>query len=123
MMERRSDTMANIKSQKKRILTNEKARQSNQHFRSHMRTMIKKALVALTAKDASVPTVVRDAVSAIDRACTKGVIHRNAAARKKSELQHRAAHLYPIADTLTARLPHGSRAFFYLLTATRDAVA
>jgi small subunit ribosomal protein S20 len=84
--------MANIKSQKKRILTNEKARQSNQHFRSHMRTMIKKALVALTAKDPSTATVVRDAVSAIDRACTKGVIHRNAAARKKSELQHRAAH-------------------------------
>jgi len=86
--------MANIKSQKKRILTNEKARQSNQHFRSHMRTMIKKALAALTGGDKTVvEPAVRDAVSAIDRACTKGVIHRNSASRKKSELQHRAAHL------------------------------
>lgn len=85
--------MANIKSQKKRILTNEKARQRNQHFRSHMRTMIKKALAALESKDAGVAsTAVRDAISAIDRACSKGVIHRNSAARKKSELQHRAAH-------------------------------
>lgn len=86
--------MANIKSQKKRILTSEKDRQANQHFRSHMRTMIKKAVAALDSKDSgTVETAVRAALSAIDRACTKGVLHRNAAARKKSELQHRAAHL------------------------------
>lgn len=85
--------MPNIKSQKKRVLTNEKARQSNQHFRSHMRTMIKKAVAALDANDAgTIEGAVKSAVSAIDRACTKGVIHRNAAARKKSELQHRTAH-------------------------------
>jgi small subunit ribosomal protein S20 len=85
--------MANIKSQKKRILTSEKDRQANQHFRSHMRTMIKKAVAALAAPSEETQTAVRNAISAIDRACTKGVLHRNAAARKKSELQHRAAHL------------------------------
>ncbi|MBI1317974.1 MAG: 30S ribosomal protein S20 [Candidatus Hydrogenedens sp.] len=85
--------MANIKSQKKRILTSEKDRQSNQHYRSLMRTRIKQALQAFEANDAeAIKTTVAEAVSTIDRACTKGVIHRNSAARKKSELQHRAAH-------------------------------
>ena len=84
--------MANIKSQKKRIGTNELARQRNASMRSRMRTLIKNALSAIEAKDAekTAPTV-KAALSAIDRAVTKGVIHRNAAARKKSMLQTRAA--------------------------------
>ena len=85
--------MANIKSQKKRILTSEKDRQTNQHYRSLLRTRIKQALVAFEQKDPeAIKATVLKAVSTIDRACAKGVIHRNAAARKKSELQHRAAH-------------------------------
>ncbi len=84
--------MANIKSQKKRILTNEKARQRNMAIRSRMRTMIKQALAAIDAKDAEqIKTAVPTALSAIDRAASKGVIHANNAARKKSSIQHRAA--------------------------------
>ena len=86
--------MANIKSQKKRILTNEKSRQRNMAVRSRMRTMIKHALTAIEAKDAEqVKTAVPAALSAIDRAASKGVIHANNAARKKSSIQHRAAAL------------------------------
>ena len=86
--------MANIKSQKKRILTSEKARQRNQHYRSMMRTHIKMAVDALESKDKEAAADrVKQAVSTIDRACAKGVIHRNSAARKKGELQHRAAAL------------------------------
>ena len=86
--------MANIKSQKKRILTNEKARQRNMAVRSRMKTMIKHAMTAIEAKDADqVKTTVAAALSAIDRAASKGVIHPNNAARKKSSLQHRVAAL------------------------------
>ena len=83
--------MANIKSQKKRILTDEARRVRNMSVRSRMKTMIKNALSALESKDSEkVQTALPAALSAIDRAATKGVIHRNAAARKKSALQHRA---------------------------------
>ena len=86
--------MANIKSQKKRILTNEKSRQRNMAVRSRMKTMIKHAMTAIEAKDADqVKTTVAAALSAIDRAASKGVIHPNNAARKKSSLQHRVAAL------------------------------
>ena len=84
--------MANIKSQKKRNLTNEKARQRNMAYRSRMKTMIKNAMTAIEAKDSeAIKTSVAIALSAIDRAATKGVIHPNNAARKKSSLQHRVA--------------------------------
>jgi small subunit ribosomal protein S20 len=80
--------MANIKSQKKRIVTNEKARQRNIAVRSRMRTIIKQAREALETKDAAqIAPAIKAAVSEIDRAAAKGVIHRNSAARKKSELQ------------------------------------
>jgi small subunit ribosomal protein S20 len=82
--------MANIKSQKKRILTNEKARQRNMAVRSRMKTLMKKAQSAMAAKEAGAKDALREALSAIDRAASKGVIHKNAAARKKSELQHLA---------------------------------
>lgn len=82
--------MANIKSQKKRVLTNEKRRVRNVAVRSKMRTVIKNALTALDAKDAEqIKTAVPEALSVIDRAVTKGVIHRNSAARKKSMIQSR----------------------------------
>ena len=81
--------MANIKSQKKRNLTNEKARQKNVAVRSKMRTIVKQAREALTTNDAAkIGDAIKAAVSEIDRAAQKGVIHRNSAARKKSELHH-----------------------------------
>ena len=83
--------MANIKSQKKRILLNEKNRQRNMAVRSRMKTAIKKVQTAVAAKDPQqIQAALKAAVSEIDRAASKGVIHRNAAARKKSSLQHLA---------------------------------
>lgn len=80
--------MANIKSQIKRIRTNEKRRMRNQSVRSQMKTMIKKALAAQadTPGEADKQAALVAAISAIDRAAAKGVIHPNAAARKKSNL-------------------------------------
>jgi len=82
--------MANIKSQKKRILTNERRRVRNMAVRSRMRTMIKNAMAAVESKDQEkIKAIVPQALSVIDRAASKGVIHRNAAARKKSMIQSR----------------------------------
>jgi len=86
--------MANIKSQKKRIRSNEKQRVHNMAVRSRMKTMIKQAMEAINAKDMEkVKATLPKALACIDRAVSKGVLHRNAAARRKSSLQHRAAAL------------------------------
>ena len=83
--------MANIKSQKKRILTNEKSRQRNMAVRSRIKTYSKAADEALEAKDAEqIKTAVNAALTELDRAARKGVIHKNCAARRKSSLQRRA---------------------------------
>lgn len=83
--------MANIKSQKKRIKTNELRRQRNAAVKSRMKTFIKQAMTAIESKDAeAIRKVIPAALSEIDRAASKGVIHRNSAARKKSTLQRGA---------------------------------
>lgn len=79
--------MANIKSQKKRIITNEKRRMKNASIRSAMKTMIKKAHQSLNSNDEKLKeTAIKKAIAIIDRACSKGVIHKNSAARRKSRL-------------------------------------
>ncbi len=81
--------MANIKQQKKRNLTNEIRRQKNASVRSRMKTLVKNANAAIESGDeAQITAAVPAALSAIDRATSNGVIHRNAAARKKSTIQH-----------------------------------
>jgi len=81
--------MANIKSQQKRIITNEKSRQRNISVRSKMRTVVKQVREAIASKDqALIAPALKSAISVIDRAASKGVIHANSAARKKSELQN-----------------------------------
>lgn len=83
--------MANIKSQKKRIITNENNRQRNISTRSRIKTLTKQAMAAIDAKDGeNVKVALPAALSAIDKAVTKGVLHPKSAARKKSSLQHRA---------------------------------
>jgi small subunit ribosomal protein S20 len=84
--------MANIKQQKKRIKQDAKHHDRNQHVRSRMKTLMKKAQASLAEgnADAAKPAVT-EAISAIDRAASKGVIHPNSAARKKSSLMHRAS--------------------------------
>ncbi len=82
--------MANIKSQKKRIRTNEERRQRNVAVRSRVKTMGKRALSAIEAKEPEqMRTELTAAISAVDRACAKGVLHRNTAARRKAILQTR----------------------------------
>ncbi len=71
--------MANIKSQKKRNLTNAKAHERNKAVRSELKSRIKSA-------QSGDEEAVRAAIKKIDMAAQKGVIHKNAAARKKSRL-------------------------------------
>jgi small subunit ribosomal protein S20 len=79
--------VANIKSQIKRIKTNEKARQRNKAVKSSLKTAIRKTREAVEAGDFSkAEELARQAGRKLDKAASKGVIHRNAAANKKSAL-------------------------------------
>ena len=79
--------MANIKSAKKRAITSEKNRQHNASRRSMMRTFMKKVLVAIASGDKDAATKAFVEVQPIlDRYATKGLIHKNKAARHKSRL-------------------------------------
>ncbi|MDJ0315888.1 MULTISPECIES: 30S ribosomal protein S20 [Arthrobacter] len=79
--------MANIKSQKKRILTNEKARQRNLAVRSGVKTAIRAVNTAVAAgdKDAATAALV-NAGRKLDKAVGKGVLHANNAANRKSAI-------------------------------------
>ena len=83
--------MANIKSQIKRNKQNEKRRLRNKAVRSELRTRVKSAEAAVGTDNAA--TAANVALSKIDRAAGRGVIHKNAAARKKSRLMKRLARL------------------------------
>ena len=86
--------MANIKSQKKRILTNEKARQRNKAVKSSLKTAVRRFNTAAEAGDAEqAATLARDASRKLDKAASKGVIHKNQAANRKSAMAKRAATL------------------------------
>ncbi len=79
--------MANIKSQIKRIKTNEKAQTRNKSARSGLKTAIRRFKDAVTAGDAAkIKEELRVASKTLDIAVSKGVIHANAAANKKSAL-------------------------------------
>jgi len=79
--------MAQIKSQIKRIGTNEKARQRNVSYRSRISTQAKKVRVAVEKKDAKAAEAeLKLAIKLIDKSVTAGVYTRNTAARKKSSL-------------------------------------
>ena len=79
--------MANIKSQKKRILTNAKAAERNKAIKSELRTRVKSAVKSAGAEDGD--EAVRIAVKRLDMAAAKGIIHPNQAARRKSRLMKR----------------------------------
>jgi small subunit ribosomal protein S20 len=76
--------MANIKSQKKRILTNAKSQERNKAVKSELRTRVKTA--TSSAGTAASAEDVRMAMKRLDKAATKGIIHPNQAARRKSRL-------------------------------------
>ena len=80
--------MANIKSQKKRILPAEKARQRNKAVRSELKTAIKAVRTAVEAgqlEDAQVAA--NKASRLLDKAASKGIVHKNQAAQRKSGVQ------------------------------------
>ena len=79
--------MPNIKSAIKRVKTNDKRRMLNASQKSALRTAVKAADVALANNEvATAPAAVALASKKLDKAVTKGLIHKNAAARKKSRL-------------------------------------
>lgn len=79
--------MANSKSAKKRILVSEKKRVRNRPFRSAARTLVKKAELAIHSGDQEAASAaVKTAISTLDRVESKGIIHKNNAARRKSRL-------------------------------------
>ena len=81
--------VANIKSQKKRNLTNAKAAERNKAVRSELKSRVKSAVKSVG--DDSSDEAVRMAVKKIDSAASKGVIHKNTAARRKSRLMKKVA--------------------------------
>ena len=83
--------MTNIKSQIKRIKTNEKAQARNKSARSGLKTAIRRFKDAVAAGDqAAIKEELRVATKTLDVAVTKGVIHANSAANKKSALAKQA---------------------------------
>ena len=90
--------MANIKSQIKRNKTNEKARQRNKAVKSSLKTSVRKFNAALEAGDKDAANErAREATRALDKAASKGVIHKNPAANRKSAIASRAAELQKTA--------------------------
>ncbi len=86
--------MANIKSQIKRIKQNEKRHERNKAVKSGLKTAVRKFREAADAgeKDQAV-TLGQDAGKKLDKAASKGVIHKNQAANRKSAIAKRAASL------------------------------
>ena len=84
--------MANIKSQKKRNITNEKARMRNRAYKSELKTAtrrVKDAVAAGNGAEAYAAAVA--ACRLMDKAAGKGIIHKNQAANRKSKLARRVA--------------------------------
>ncbi len=78
--------MPNIKSAKKRVKVSEKKNLRNRMVKSAVRTAVKKFEVALDADPANANVQLTATTSAIDKAVSKGIIHKNAANRKKARL-------------------------------------
>ena len=86
--------MANIKSQKKRIKTNEIARQRNKAVKSGLRTHVRAARLAIAEGDPAKAAEMASAANrALDKAVSKGVIHKNQAANRKSVISAAVAAL------------------------------
>jgi small subunit ribosomal protein S20 len=101
MSQGRIITLANTKSSEKRIRSNERKRVRNQMYRSRVKTMIRKAEEQiLTGQDNA--EAIRLAMSTLDKAASKGIIHKNNAARRKSRLAAKLAKFLaaaPVVET------------------------
>lgn len=86
--------MANHKSALKRIRQNAKRRDYNRAFRSRARTFVKKAKIAIGSSDVkSAEEATRLAIQDLDKAASKGIIHKRNAARRKSRLMKQLGEL------------------------------
>ena len=85
--------MANIKSQIKRNLQNERRRLRNKAARSEIKTRVKRAVTAAESGAEDSVDALRLAVKKLDKAASKGIIHKNQAANRKSSLMRRLARI------------------------------
>jgi small subunit ribosomal protein S20 len=85
--------VANIKSQIKRNKQNERRRLKNKAVRSELRTRVKSAVAAVEGGAENSTDAIRLAVKKLDKAASKGVIHKNQAANRKSRLMRKLAKL------------------------------
>ncbi|QNO36664.1 30S ribosomal protein S20 [Protaetiibacter sp. SSC-01] len=86
--------MANIKSQIKRINTNKKAQERNKAVKSELKTAVRATREAIAAGDkATAETALLKATKKLDKAVSKGVIHKNQAANRKSAIAKQVASL------------------------------
>jgi small subunit ribosomal protein S20 len=83
--------VANIRSQIKRNRQTTKRQARNKSVRSELRTRTKRAITAIETEAEATPDALRLAIKRIDKAASKGVIHKNQAANRKSRLMKRAA--------------------------------
>ena len=83
--------MANIKSQIKRNRQNESRRLRNRNIRGSARTAVSQARAALEANEPETKEAILKAISALDKAAEKGIIHKNNAARRKGRLMKKLA--------------------------------
>ena len=81
--------MPNIKSAKKRVKVNAVRAARNKAANSNLKTILKKTNIAIE-NDENKAEAVKVAVKALDQACAKGLIHKNKAARKKSQIMRKA---------------------------------
>lgn len=78
--------MPNIKSAEKRVMVIKRNTERNRAVKASMRTVLKKFSAAVTANDSNADALFVQAASAVDKAASKGVIHKNKANRKKAQL-------------------------------------
>jgi len=83
--------MPQLKSAKKRVITDLKANQRNRKIRSEMKSAIKRVRTAATKEESE--QALLQAASTIDRTAAKGIVHKNTAARTKSRLAHFVARM------------------------------
>ena len=83
--------MPNIKSAIKRVKVNEKKNLRNRMIKSSLKTTIKKFDAAVAEEPMQAQALLNDSFSALDKAVAKGVLHKNAANRKKARLAKRLA--------------------------------
>ncbi len=78
--------MPNIKSAKKRVKVNATKAAANKSRKSNLKTVLKNADLAVANNEANKEDAIKVAIKKVDQACSKGLMHKNKAARKKSQL-------------------------------------